>query len=360
MSSAVNYLAQLSEYEGSAAINTAVFRPAVPIDRKTEGASSSFLETIVGRRGGLRHILSQVEAVAATNATVLISGETGTGKEVIAQAIHELSPRRNRNLVKLNCAAMPAGLLESELFGHERGAFTGAFASRAGRFALADRGTLFLDEIGDMPLELQPKLLRVLQEREFEALGSTRTTRVDVRVVVATNCDLRQMVRDREFREDLYYRLNIFPISLPPLRERKSDIPDFVRYFVQQFAVSMGKTIDTIPDFTMRALQRHPWPGNVRELQNYVARGVILSKDGIFEAAPPDACEQVPVEDAKSSLDDKVRDRVRQEILAACQRANWKLAGPRGAAASLGLKRTTLFYRMKRLGITPPLDPSLD
>jgi len=360
MSSAVNYLSQLSEYEGSPAMNTPVFRPAVPIDRKTEGASSSFLETIVGRRSGLRHILSQVEAVAATNATVLISGETGTGKEVIAQAIHELSPRRTRNLVKLNCAAMPAGLLESELFGHERGAFTGAFASRAGRFALADRGTLFLDEIGDMPLELQPKLLRVLQEREFEALGSTRTTRVDVRVVVATNCDLRQMVRDREFREDLYYRLNIFPISLPPLRERKSDIPDFVRYFVQQFAVSMGKTIDTIPDCTMRALQRHPWPGNVRELQNYVARGVILSNDGIFEAAPPDACEQVPVEDAKSSLDDKVRDRVRQEILAACRHANWKLAGPRGAAASLGLKRTTLFYRMKRLGITPPLDPSLD
>src|SRR5258705_5883825 len=201
--------------------------------RKPERTESSFLDTIVGRRGSLRSILNQLEAVAGTNTTVLITGETGTGKEVIARAIHELSPRRSRNLVKLNCAAMPYGLLESELFGHERGAFTGAVTAHLGSFALADRGTLFLDEIGDMSLDLQPKLLRVLQEREFEPVGSTLTTRVDVRVVTATNRDIQQMVRDREFREDLYYRLNIFPIALPPLRERKADIPEFVRYFVQ-------------------------------------------------------------------------------------------------------------------------------
>src|SRR5271166_169994 len=320
--------------------------------RKPVPAESSFLQTIVGRNGGLRATLAEVEAVAPTNATVLIAGETGTGKEVIARAIHELSPRRSRNLVKVNCAAMPAGLLESELFGHERGAFTGACTSHVGRFALADRGTLFLDEIGDMPLELQPKLLRVLQEREFEAVGSTRTTRVDVRVVVATNRDLRQMVRDREFREDLYYRLNTFPISLPPLRERTEDIPEFVKYFVEQFATSMDKFIDTIPEEVMSAIVRHPWPGNVRELQNHIARGVILSADGEFAPIVPEKCDPTPVEISNPTLEDKVR----QEILAACQRANWKLGGPRGAAARLGLKRTTLFYKMKRLGIVPPSD----
>jgi formate hydrogenlyase transcriptional activator len=247
---------------------------------------------------------------------------------------------------------MPAGLLESELFGHERGAFTGAINSHVGRFALADRGTLFLDEIGDMPLELQPKLLRVLQEREFEAVGSTRTTRVDVRVVAATNQDLKQMVRDREFREDLYYRLNAFPIYLPPLRERKADIPELAEHFVQQFADSMDKTIETIPEETMRALVRHPWPGNIRELQNYIARGVILSNDGIFEPGPLEKCEPLEPEIANPTLEDKVR----REILVACQRANWKLGGPRGAAARLGIKRTTLFHKMKRLGIARPAD----
>src|ERR1700745_3465100 len=255
MISSAEYITEAGRYDENA-IKTGVtlFSADRPVVCKPERTRSSFLETIVGRRGGLRSILSQVEAVAPTNATVLISGETGTGKEVIARAIHDLSPRRNRNLVKLNCAAMPAGLLESELFGHERGAFTGAINSRVGRFGLADRGTLFLDEIGDMPLELQPKLLRVLQEREFEAVGSTRTTRVDVRVIVATNRDLRQMVRDREFREDLYYRLRTFPVDVPPLRERKADIPEFVRYFVQQSAHCMDKTIKTIPDETMRSL----------------------------------------------------------------------------------------------------------
>src|SRR5258708_1510785 len=343
---------QDNEYGGNATMSTGMCMPGEPMGRRGERVKSAFVETIVGRRGGLRSIISEVAAVAPTNATVLITGETGTGKEVIARAIHELSPRRSRNLVKVNCAAMPAGLLESELFGHERGAFTGAVNSHVGRFALADRGTLFLDEIGDMPLELQPKLLRVLQEREFEAVGSTRTTRVDVRVVAATNQDLKQMVRDREFREDLYYRLNAFPIYLPPLRERKADIPELVEHFVQQSADSMDKTIETIPEETMRALVRHHWPGNIRELQNYIARGVILSNDGIFEPGPLERCESLEPEIANPTLEDKVRS----EILVACQRANWKLGGPRGAAARLGLKRTTLFYKMKRLAIRPPAD----
>src|SRR6201984_3449023 len=260
---------RINENEENMPMNDIAHRSDELRAREEDREDLPFVETIVGRRGSLRDILSLVEAVAPTNTTVLIAGETGTGKEVIARAIHEFSPRRNQSLVKVNCAAIPAGLLESELFGHERGAFTGAVTSHVGRFALADRGTLFLDEIGDMPLELQPKLLRVLQEREFEVVGSTRTTRVDVRVIVATNRDLREMVRDREFREDLYYRLSTFPISLPPLRERKADIQEFVKYFVQQSADSMGKTIETIPEETMRALVGYPWPGNVRELQNY-------------------------------------------------------------------------------------------
>jgi len=337
-------------------MGTTIYSPDESVARKRERSEPSFLDSIVGRRGGLRTILAQVEAVAPTNATILITGETGTGKEVIARAIHELSPRRSRNLVKVNCAAMPAGLLESELFGHERGAFTGAFNSHVGRFAAADRGTLFLDEIGDMPLELQPKILRVLQEREFEPVGSTRTTKVDVRIIAATNRDLRQMVQDREFREDLYYRLNIFPISLPPLRERKRDIPELVTYFVEQFATSMDKIIETIPEETMRSILSYSWPGNIRELQSYVARGVILSTDGVFQPAKLERFERPTAEISNPTLEDKVR----QEILTACQRANWKLGGPRGAAARLGLKRTTLFYKMKRLGIAPPSDHSED
>jgi len=263
--------------------NAVAYPAEVPRGRKADREELSVAETIVGWRGSLRGILSQLQAVAPTNTTVLLAGESGTGKEVIARAIHELSPRRGRNLVKVNCAAIPAGLLETEMFGHERGAFTGAINSRVGRFALADHGTLFLDEIGDMALELQPKMLRVLQEREFEAVGSTRTTQVDVRVLAATNRDLREMVRDREFREDLYYRLNAFPIVLPPLRERKADIPEFVQYFVQEFASSMDKTIEIIPEETMRMLVEHAWPGNIRELQNYVERGVILSNNGVFD-----------------------------------------------------------------------------
>jgi len=356
MSSAFNSVIQINENAGNMSMNAVVYRSDDLRARSEERREPPFVETMVGRHGGLREILSLVEAVAPTNTTVLIAGETGTGKEVIARAIHELSPRRNRNLVKVNCAAIPTGLLESELFGHERGAFTGAVNSHVGRFALADRGTLFLDEIGDMPLELQAKLLRVLQEREFEAVGSTRTTRVDVRVVAATNQDLKQMARDREFREDLYYRLNVFPIYLPPLRERKTDIPDLVEFFVQQFAASMDKSIEAISPETMRSLVRHHWPGNIRELQNYIARGVILSSDGVFEAAPLESYQSSEPEISNPTLEDKVR----REILAACQRANWKLGGPRGAAARLGLKRTTLFYKMKRLGITPPVEHSQD
>src|ERR1700675_3765530 len=355
MSTASDAVMEFTRYPQSSPIN-APYLADEPTARKSERTESSFLDEIVGRRGSLRSILSQGEAVAATNTTVLITGEDGPGKEVIAQAIHELSPRRNRNLVKVNCAAMPAGLLESELFGHERGAFTGAINSHVGRFALADRGTLFLDEIGDMPLELQPKLLRGLREREFEAVGSTRTTRVDVRVVAATNQDLKRMAQDREFREDLNYRLNFFPISLPPLREKKPDMPELVDYFVQEFAASMDKSIESIPGETMRSLVRHHWPGNIRELQNYIARGVILSNDGVFEPAPLESYEPAEPEISNPTLEDKVR----REILAACQRANWKLGGPRGAAARLGLKRTTLFYKMKRLGIAAPADHRQD
>jgi formate hydrogenlyase transcriptional activator len=356
MSSSSNSVMQMNRNPGHLATDPFLVRTGGSRPRKDDRREVPFVETIVGRRGGLRGILALVEAVAPTNMTVLIAGETGTGKEVIARAIHEFSPRRDRSLVKVNCAAIPAGLLESELFGHERGAFTGAVNTHVGRFALADQGTLFLDEVGDMPLELQPKMLRVLQEREFEAVGSSRTTRVDVRVVAATNQDLKRMSQDREFREDLYYRLNVFPIYLPPLRERKTDIPELVEHFVQQFAASMDKSIESIPQETIRSLVRHHWPGNIRELQNYIARGVILSNDGVFEPAPLESYETLEPELANPTLEDKVRS----EILAACQRSNWKLGGPRGAAARLGLKRTTLFYKMKRLGIAPPADHSQD
>jgi formate hydrogenlyase transcriptional activator len=356
MAMSIGNESQARQYQEDAiaavAVSGSVKRPFVS---KQERAHPFFLETILGHRGGLFSVLAQVSVVAPTNTTVLITGETGTGKEVIARAVHELSPRRTRNLVTLNCAAVPEGLLESELFGHERGAFTGAISHKLGRLELADQGTLFLDEVGDIPIEIQPKLLRVLQEREFERLGSTRTTRVDVRVVAATNGDLWQMVQDREFRDDLYYRLNVFPLVLPPLRERKRDIPELVEYFVERFASSMGKLIDTIPDGIMRAIISHSWPGNVRELQNYVARGVILSEGGIFRPDPPQERQAPLFENSNPTLEAKIRT----EILAACQHANWKLGGPRGAAARLGLRRTTLIYKMKRLGIRRPSDPAL-
>jgi formate hydrogenlyase transcriptional activator len=328
-----------------------------PESQKAGKSERSFLSTIVARSNAFRSLFSQVEVVAPTDATILITGETGTGKEVIARVIHELSPRRSRALVKMNCAAMPAGLFESELFGHERGAFTGAINSHPGRFAIAHQGTLLLDEIGDMALELQPKLLRVLQEREFEAVGSTRTRRVDVRVIAATNHNLRDMVAERSFREDLYYRLNMFPLVLPPLRERKADIPVLAMHFLKEFASAMRRHVRTIPSDTMRALLRYEWPGNVRELQNYVARGVILSAGETFDAPPPHVAEPPAAERHDHPT---LEDKIREEILAECRRANWRLGGPRGAAARLGLKRTTLFYKMKRLGISPPATPSED
>ena len=305
-------------------------------------------EDIIGESSALKRVLRQVETVAPTDSAVLIRGETGTGKELIARAIHDLSGRRGRTFVKVNCAAIPTGLLESELFGHERGAFTGAIAQRIGRFELADGGTLFLDEVGDIPLELQPKLLRVLQEREFERLGSTRTKRVDVRVVAATNRNLEEMVAGGTFRNDLYYRLDVFPITLPPLRERPEDVPPLVRYFVQKFARRMNKRIETIPAEAMTALSRYAWPGNVRELENAVERAVILTSGPTL---------RVPVAEfhgravAPSGGATTLEATEREAILRALHETNWVLGGPHGAAARLGLKRTTLQSRIQRLGI---------
>jgi formate hydrogenlyase transcriptional activator len=277
---------------------------------------------------------------------VLVCGETGTGKELIARAIHDLSARRERSFVKLNCAAIPTGLLESELFGHERGAFTGAIAQRVGRFELADHGTIFLDEVGEIPLELQPKLLRVLQEQEFERLGASRTKRVDVRIVAATNRNLEEMVAAGTFRSDLYYRLNVFPITLPPLRERPEDVPVLVRYFVQKLARRMSKRIETIPADAMDALARYPWPGNVRELENAIERAVILTRGSALE---------VPVAELRArggpAPDGTLEATERDAILRTLRDTHWVLGGPQGAATRLGLKRTTLQSRMRKLGI---------
>jgi formate hydrogenlyase transcriptional activator len=302
---------------------------------------------IVGDSPGFRSVLEQVATVAPTDASVLILGETGTGKELIARAIHDLSGRRERTFVKLNCAAIPTGLLESELFGHEKGAFTGAIMQKAGRFELANKGTLFLDEIGDIPLELQPKLLRALQEHEFERLGGTRTIKVDVRLVAATNRDLAQMIAERQFRTDLYYRLNVFPISVPPLRERPDDIPKLVRYFTQKFARRMNKRVETISQETMDALVRYPWPGNVRELENLIERAIILTRGATLQipltelrAAATDTASALTLEDAE-------RDHIRRVL----ERSNGVVGGPNGAAAKLGMKRTTLQSKMKKLGM---------
>jgi len=308
-------------------------------------------EEIVGDSAVLKLILRQVETVAPTDSTVLIQGETGTGKELVARAIHNLSNRRERTFVKVNCAAIPTGLLESELFGHERGAFTGAIARKIGRFELAHGGTLFLDEVGDIPLELQPKLLRVLQEQEFERLGSTRTIRVDVRVVAATNRDLARMVAEREFRSDLYYRLNVFPLLMPPLRDRHEDIPQLVRYLAQKYARRMNKRIESIPSETLDALTRYHWPGNVRELENLIERAVILSAGPALRV--PLAELEPPAEAATEALV-TLEAAERQHILRALEETNWVLGGPRGAATRLGMKRTTLQSRMSKLKITRP------
>ena len=316
-------------------------------------------ERIIGNSAALESVLEQVEQVASTDSTVLIEGETGTGKELIAHAIHNASQRYGRPFIKLNCAAIPLDLLESELFGHEKGAFTGAIAQKIGRFEMADKGTLFLDEVGDIPPALQPKLLRVLQEQEFERLGSGRTHKVDVRLVAATNRDLVKMVARGQFRSDLYYRLNVFPILLPALRERREDIPVLVTHFVRLFSRRMGKQVDSIPPETMAAFQWYSWPGNIRELQNMVERAVILSRDGALpnplhkRRTGPIVLSLQRTQLAPSS--GTWEDSDRALIVETLEQAGWVVGGPRGAAAQLGLKRTTLLAKMRRLGILRPI-----
>ncbi|MBV8630326.1 MAG: sigma 54-interacting transcriptional regulator [Silvibacterium sp.] len=315
--------------------------------------SERAFEQIIGNSPALESVLDQVAQVATTEATVLVEGETGTGKELFAHAIHNASPRCGRPFIKLNCAAIPLDLLESELFGHERGAFTGAIAQKIGRFELADKGTLFLDEVGDMPPALQPKLLRVLQEQEFERLGSGRTHKVDVRLVAATNRNLARMVNQGTFRMDLYYRLNVFPITLPALRDRREDIPALVRHFVEVFSRRMGKQIQRIPAETMVAFQCHSWPGNIRELQNLVERAMIVAQDGVLpNPLPHERMNSFATCPANTS-----RESERGRILETLEQVGWVIAGPNGAAARLGYKRTTLMAKMKRFGISRSSPP---
>ena len=310
-------------------------------------------EQIIGNSPTLRAVLKQAERVAATDTTVLIQGETGTGKELIAHAIHNASPRSGQPLVKLNCAAIPFDLLESELFGHERGAFTGAIAQRVGRFELADKGTLFLDEVGDMPLALQPKLLRVLQEQEFERLGSGRTHRVNVRLIAATHRDLERMMNCKELRSDLYYRLNVFPITLPPLRDRREDIAPLVEHYVELFCYRTGKSIHTIPQEFVDACKSYSWPGNIRELQNVIERAVILSNEGSLpNLLRPSRSPRVTAFPPITTL----KESERILILGALEATGWLVGGPYGAAARLGMKRTTLIARMKKHGISRPAE----
>lgn len=306
-------------------------------------------DDIIGQSTALKKVLSRVEQVAATDTTVLILGETSTGKELIARAVHTLSPRQNRPLIKVNCAALPANLIESELFGHEKGAFTGALTRKSGRFELADGGTIFLDEVGDLPSELQAKLLRALQEGEFERLGSTQTLRVDVRVIAATNRNLEQAIRDGSFREDLYYRLNVFPVTQPPLRERSEDIPLLVRFFTEKFGTKLGKSIDTIPEAVMAALQAYAWPGNVRELENIIERAVILSPDHTLVLDEPLTATRRS--DRPAWPTDKLEDVEREHIQRILEDTGWQIAGARGAANRLGLNPSTLRSRMQKLGI---------
>ncbi len=316
------------------------------------GEQSSYerrFEQVIGNSPALESVLEQVERVAPTDSTVLIQGETGTGKELIAHAIHNLSSRCGRPFVRLNCAAIPLDLLESELFGHEKGAFTGAIAQKIGRFELADKGTLFLDEVGDIPPALQPKLLRVLQEQEFERLGSTHTHHVDVRLVAATNRDLMEMANRGEFRSDLYYRLNVFPVLLPPLRERREDIPALVAHFVEIYGRRMSRQIEHIPPTTMSAFTSYQWPGNIRELQNLIERAVILSNDGVLPNPLPAAGT---LSTTTSSAATTLKDSERSLILRTLESVGWVIGGPKGAAAKLDLKRTTLIHKMQKLGIS--------
>ena len=308
---------------------------------------------IIGSSAAIKHILEEVRTVAPLDSTVLIQGETGTGKELIASAIHNLSSRRRNNFVRFNCAAVPAGLMESDLFGHERGAFTGALTRKLGRFEVADKGTLFLDEIGDMPLDLQAKLLRVLQEQEFERLGSTQTLHVNVRVVAATNCDLKTMMAEKQFRSDLYFRLNVFPIRIPPLRERPEDIAQLVEAFVSRFARRMNRRIEVIPDVILEALRHYDWPGNIRELQNFLERSVILSPGPTLQA-PLESLSLTRSKPVVAGAPLTLEEAETRHIIAALQEVNWVIGGPKGAAEKLGLKRTTLIAKMRRLGITRP------
>ena len=330
---------------------------AIITDPVTDQVERAF-ERIIGSSAALESVLDQVEQVAPTDSTVLIEGETGTGKELIAHAVHNASQRYGRSFIKLNCAAIPLDLLESELFGHEKGAFTGAIAQKIGRFEMADKGTLFLDEVGDIPPALQPKLLRVLQEQEFERLGSGRTHKVDVRLVAATNRNLGKMVARGQFRSDLYYRLNVFPILLPALRERREDIPALVTHFVKIFSRRMGKQIDSIPSEMMAAFQWHSWPGNIRELQNLVERAVILSRDGVLPNPlhKRQTSATILSSNAQSLLSSmNCEDSDRALVVETLEQTGWIVGGPRGAAAKLGLKRTTLLAKMRRLGISRPI-----
>jgi formate hydrogenlyase transcriptional activator len=322
----------------------------MPLERRKTMAVSD----LIGSSAKFRALLEDIEMVAPANCAVLIQGETGTGKEVIARAIHEASPRRKQRFVALNCAAIPSGLLESELFGHEKGAFTGAVAQTLGRFQAADRGTLFLDEIGDLPLELQPKLLRALQEKEIERLGGGRTFQVDVRVVAATNQNLTRMVDERKFRADLYYRLNVFPMTVPPLRERGNDITLLIEHFVQQFAQRQGKAISCIPDDVMEVLKHHDWPGNIRELQNVIERGVIMTTGPVLSRQTTEHLRRAPEAGLvrRPTPSRTLVDAERAHIMAALRETNWIVGGSSGAAARLGLPRTTLIARMQRLGIS--------
>jgi formate hydrogenlyase transcriptional activator len=355
-------LGQLAKQVAIAVENALAFRKIDELKKKLEEEKLYLeeeirteynFEEIIGSSSVLRRVLQEVQTVAATDSTVLIYGETGTGKELIARAIHNLSPRRERTMVKVNCGAIPTGLLESEMFGHEKGAFTGAIERRVGRFELANRGTIFLDEIEDIPLELQPKLLRVLQEQEFERLGSSRTTSVDVRVVAATNTDLSRMVAEKKFRSDLFYRFNVFPISLPPLRERPDDIPLLVNFFVNKFAQRLKKPIERIPADTMNALTAYSWPGNIRELQNLIERAVILSRGSVLQIPLPELKQTAKAATAASgSITLEAVER--EHILRVLGDVNWVIGGPGGAAARLGLNRTTLNNRLRKLGISRP------
>jgi formate hydrogenlyase transcriptional activator len=360
-SSEVEYLQQVANQIAVALQNAHAYREIAQLkDRlaqekrylEYEIRSANRSEDIVGKSPSLKRVLDYASIVADTDSTVLITGETGTGKELIARVIHNMSRRKDRNFIKLNCAAIPTGLLESELFGHEKGAFTGAVSQKLGRLELADKGTLLLDEVGDIPLELQPKLLRVLQDQEFERLGGTKTIRVDVRLIASTNRDLVRAVEEKEFRSDLFYRLHVFPLHLPALRERREDIPLLIRHFVEKCAARLRKRIDVIPEEAVQAMSHWKWPGNIRELENFIERSVILSEGNRLSPPLGELREEISRQPSNSDSNVTLRDKEREHIIEILRQTRGALSGPSGAAARLGLKRTTLQYKMQRLGIS--------